>query len=197
MAREAGRIPGKPGRLEPDPVGTSPFVRAESPLVDTVVTGLGDAAVQLAGTDIEPIEPARPTATVVLPGPAAPPTPVATLCSAAGGGVTSAAVAATGIMPILFWAPMMSRGKDSTFARLSVEAKKATAPSRKVESLAVTGSDDSSAVAEVACDKGFDALELLTACATEACWALTPSWLVFCRADENGVNCVASAELAA
>ncbi len=58
--------------LDPEPAVSALAVSSGKLLLDNGVAGLLDGAVQLAGADIEPIESARPKATVTLPRPAVP-----------------------------------------------------------------------------------------------------------------------------
>jgi hypothetical protein len=53
-----------PGTPDPDPAGSALPATADNPSPGNEVMTLLDGAVQLAGTDIEPIEPARPSVTV-------------------------------------------------------------------------------------------------------------------------------------
>src|SRR5262249_57444260 len=125
----------------------------EGPVGD-VGRGRVGGVVQLAGTDIVPMEPARPKVTETLPRPA--PLPMLdTAEKSLAGGLYSGAGAdgrpAPGNIPRYLWSPMISSGKASRLARLSVAAKKANASSRKVKSRTAQPGGAAGA-AEVPCD---------------------------------------------
>lgn len=197
--------PGKPGV---PCSATSVPSSVVKPAPDNAETGVLEGVAQDGGTDIGPIEPARPalasTASCMLAAaPFSAELSAASIPNAPGANSAGFSLAAPK-RPKLFSAPMMPAHIDSMSCVTPTVAYAANMPSRMVKSSGrmlghPVGASTAYDRKEDSCDNavGVFPAELVAAWVTAAFWAASPAGLVVCCGEENGVNCLAAAEVVA